>query len=377
MSHRVSAEAAVTEPIPATPDRIECRVDEGFAAWLAGMNGSVVLTTYQAGKVVLAGWDGRQVTILARDFPKPMGLAVDGPRLLLATRNEVVLLANAPDLAGDFKPEEPGRYDALYLPRVRYLTGDLNVHDVGFGSDGPWITATRFSCLARLSHAYSFVPTWRPPFVSDIVPEDRCHLNGLALVESQPRYVTCLGTTDAPGAWRANKADGGVVMDVSDESVRLQGLSMPHSPRWHDGRLWLLDSGRGELVRANLAAGTREVVCGLPGYLRGLCLVGPYALVGLCQIRERHIFGGLPIQQTNAALLCGVAVVDVRSGARVGLLEFTAGCTEVFDIGWLAGVRRPMLLNPVHPAQTEAFTAPTFNYWLRPANLLPEAPRVD
>jgi uncharacterized protein (TIGR03032 family) len=166
------------------------------------------------------------------------------------------------------------------------------------------------------------------------------------------------------------------VVDVADGSVRLRGLSMPHSPRWHEGRLWLLDSGRGELLRADAVAGTREVVCGLPGYLRGLCLVGPYALVGLCQIREQHIFGGLPIQQANVPLLCGVAVVDVRTGMRVGLLEFTAGCTEVFDVAWLPGVRRPMLLNPAHPAQMEAFTAPTFSYWLRPANVVPEAPRV-
>ncbi|QEG27856.1 hypothetical protein GobsT_26200 [Gemmata obscuriglobus] len=366
----------MTEPTADAPSRIECRVDDGFAGWLAGANGSLAVTTYQAGKVVLVGWDGRRVTVLARDFPKPMGLAVDGPRLLLATRHEVVLLADAPALAADFKPDEPGRYDALYLPRTRYCTGDLNVHDVAVGADGPWVTATRFSCLARLSHAFSFVPAWRPPFVSDTVPEDRCHLNGLALVDGRPRYVTCLGTTDAAGAWRGKKADGGVLVDVADGSVRLRGLSMPHSPRWHNGALWLLDSGRGALLRADPERGTREAVCGLSGYLRGLSLVGPYALVGLCQIREKHIFGGLPVQQTHPALLCGVAVVDTRTGARVGLLEFTAGCTEVFEVAWLPGVRRPMLLNPAHPAQTDAFTAPAFSYWLRPANALPEPPAV-
>jgi uncharacterized protein (TIGR03032 family) len=365
----------VTEPTTDAPARIECRVDDGFAEWLAGMSGTVALTTYQAGKVVLVGWDGRQVTILARDFDKPMGLAADGPRLLLATRHEVILLADAPALALDFRPEEPGRYDALYLPRARYCTGDLNVHDVAVGSDGPWLTATRFSCLARLSHAYSFVPAWRPPFVSDVVPEDRCHLNGLAMIDGRPRYVTCLGESDSVGGWREGKANGGVIVDVADGSVRLRGLSMPHSPRWHDDRLWVLDSGRGELLRIDPEAGTREVVCGLPGYLRGLCLVGAHALVGLGQIRERHIFGGLPVQQTHSQLLCGVAAVDVRSGSTVGVLEFTAGCTELFEVAWLAGVRRPMLLNPSHLAQFEAFTAPQFSYWLRPSNQISDDPR--
>jgi uncharacterized protein (TIGR03032 family) len=362
----------MTTPTP--EDRIACRVDDGFAGWLAGMNGSLILTTYQAGKVVLVGWDGHQVVVLPRDFDKPMGLAVDGPRLLLATRHEVLLLADAPALARDFDPAAPGRYDALYLPRARYCTGDLNAHDVAIGADGPWATATRFSCLARLSHQYSFVPAWHPPFVSAVVPEDRCHLNGLALVGGRPRYVTCLGATDGVGGWRAGKADGGVVVDVADGSVRLRGLSMPHSPRWHGGRLWLLDSGRGELLVTDPAAGTRAVVCRLPGYLRGLSLVGPYALVGLCQVRERHIFGGLPVQRTGVKLLCGVAVVDTRTGGTAGLLEFTAGCQELFEVAWLPGVRRPMLLNPTHPAQLEAFTAPDFSYWLRPANRLPDDP---
>lgn len=361
---------------PSSTDRIECTVTDGFAAWLAGMNGSIALSTYQAGKVVMVGWDGTRVSVLPRNFDKPMGLAVDGPRLLLATRHEVLLLADAPHLARDFRPEDPERYDALYLPRVRYLTGDLNVHDVAVGRDGPWVTATRFSCLARLSHRYSFVPTWHPPFVSDVVPEDRCHLNGLAMANGQPKYVTCLGMTDTPEGWRPGKADGGIVVDVDDGTIRLRGLSMPHSPRWRNERLWVLDSGRGELVCADPATGSRDVVCRLSGYLRGLCLVGPYALVGLCQIRERHIFGGLPVQQTEAKLLSGVAVVDLRTGGTTGMLEFTAGCQEIFDVVWLSGVRRPMLLNPTHPAQAEAFTAPQFSYWLRPADQLPDDPPV-
>ncbi|VTU01331.1 Uncharacterized protein OS=Isosphaera pallida (strain ATCC 43644 / DSM 9630 / IS1B) GN=Isop_0878 PE=4 SV=1 [Gemmataceae bacterium] len=352
--------------VSAPPDaRLDCRVDEGFAAWLAGANGTVVVTSYQAGKAVLFGWDGHRVTVLPRSFDKPMGLAVDGPRLLLATRHEVVLFADAPGLARDFAPDDPGRYDALYLPRARYLTGDLGVHDVAVGADGPWVAATRFSCLARLSHAYSFVPAWHPPFVSQVAPGDRCHLNGLAVADGRPRYVTCRGTTDAPRAWRPGQADGGVLVDVGDGGVRLRGLSMPHSPRWHDGALWVLDSGRGELLRADPGAGTREAVCGLPAYLRGLCLAGPYALVGLCQSRERHVFGDLPVQRTFPRLVSGVAVVDTRSGLAVGRAEFTAGVAEVSDVGWLPGVRRPMLLGPDHPAGREAVTAPAFGHWPR------------
>jgi uncharacterized protein (TIGR03032 family) len=360
-----------TAASPGTDDLLACAVSEGFVEWLASFDGSIAITTYQAGKVVLVGWDGRQVTVLPRHFDKPMGLAVDWPRLALATRHEVTLFADAPLLAPDYLEGQPGRYDALILPRAGYYTGDLHVHDTAFGADGLWVVATRFSCLARLSAEYSFAPAWKPPFVSEVVPEDRCHLNGLAMAYGGPKYVTCLGEIDTPGGWRPNKAAGGVVVDVASGQVVLRGLSMPHSPRWHGGRLWVLNSGAGELLTADGTGGPADVVCTLPGYLRGLCFAGPYALVGLCQIRERHLFGGLPVQQRFPALRCGLAVIDLRRGTTAGLLEFTAGCTEVYDVQMLPGVRRPMLLNRDKEEVRQAFTAPGFSYWLRPGNPIP------
>ena len=135
--------------------------------------------------------------------------------------------------------------------------------------------------------------------MTDLVPEDRCHLNGLAVRDGQPRYVTALGTTDTAGGWRERKADGGVLIDVRTSEILVRGLSMPHSPRWYDNRLWVLNSGTGELLVVDPESGRCDVACSLPGYLRGLTFVGPYALVGLCKIREKHIFGGLPVQQTH------------------------------------------------------------------------------
>jgi uncharacterized protein (TIGR03032 family) len=204
--------------------------------------------------------------------------------------------------------------------------------------------------------------------VSDLAPEDRCHLNGLAVVDGRPRYVTCLGTTDEPGAWRANKASGGVLIDITSDRIVLRGLCMPHSPRWHEGRLWVLDSGTGRLLIADPATGGSQAVCELPGYLRGLCFVGPYAVVGMSKIREKHIFGGLPVQQRCARLLCGLAVIDTRSGAQVGMFEYTAGCEELYDVRFLPGVQRPMILNLEKPAVHDAMATPDHCYWLRPSN---------
>ena len=357
----------VPPPREGASDTIRCDISESFPSWLSQAAGSIVLTTYQAGKVGMIGWDGRQVTLLFRDFAKPMGLDFDGPRMLLATSHQVIELANAPLLAYEFLEGQPGRYDALYLPRVTYDTGDLNVHDVAFGTDHPWLVNTRFSCLGSPSRDFNFIPRWRPPFITEVVPEDRCHLNGLAMEGGQPRFVTALGATDMVGGWRERKADGGVVIDVPSGEIVLRGLCMPHSPRLHDGSLWVLNSGRGELWRVDRESFRHEVVCSLPGYLRGLCFVGSVALVGLSTIREKHIFGGLPVQQQWPRLRCGVAVVELQTGRQLGLFEFTEGCTELFDVRFLSDVRRPMILNADKDATRQAVTAPEFAYWLRPS----------
>lgn len=356
---------------PREGDRIECSASDGFRGWLSQVGGSVVITTYQAGKVALVGWDGRQITLLMRHFPKPMGLAIAGQRLALATRHEVCLFANAPLLARDYLENEPGRYDAIYLPRVTYYTGDCNIHDLAFGQAGLWLVNTRFSCLSAMSDEYSFVPRWQPKFISQLCPEDRCHLNGIAMMDGRPKWVTALGETDDVGGWRANKATGGIILDVESGEIVLRGLAMPHSPRWHDGRLWVLDSGAGELCTVDPARSQKTVVCALPGYLRGLRFVGPFAMVGMSKIREKHIFGGLPVQDRHPSLQCGVAIVDIRSGRPIGQFEFTAGCTELFEVQHLAGVRRPTILNLSKEAVREAFTAPDFSYWIRPSTEIP------
>lgn len=369
----VNAETNLDEN-PGEP--VSCQADEGFQHWLSLSGGAIAVTTYQAGKVLMVGWNGQQVTMLLRQFSKPMGMAVMGDRIALATQHEVVLFANAKPLAHDYLEQQPGRYDTLYLPRAAYYTGDLNIHDMGFGQGRLWMVNTRFSCLASLSTDYSFVPEWRPSFISDLAPEDRCHLNGLAMVGDRPKYVTALGETNEVGGWRENKAKGGIVIDVDTNEVIHRGLSMPHSPQWYEGALWVLNSGAGELCRIDVQKGDRTVICALPGFGRGLCFVGDYALMGLCQIRERHIFGGLPVQERFAQLLCGVAIVNIRTGDQVGLLKFDSGCRELYDVKFLPGMLRPTILNLDKPAVREAFTAPEVAYWLRPSNLIHDDPTM-
>ena len=81
----------------------------------------------------------------------------------------------------------------------------------------------------------------------------------------------------------------------------------------------------------------------------------------------------MPVAEHFKRLLCAVAVVDVRTGGTAGTLEFTSGCQELFEVQFLPGVRKGMILNSQQPATRDAFTAPEFSYWLRPSNEIPIA----
>lgn len=358
-----------------TPNQVipfEARPDAGFVDWLTHAGGALAFTTYQAGVLVLFSWTGRQISVFLRRFNKVMGLDVEGERLLLATRNALMEFGNSAVLAHDFR--EPGRYDALYLPRVSWHHPDINIHDVAFGKTGIWMVSTRFSALCRPSEVHTFEPVWRPPFVDDWVPEDRCHLNGLAMQEGEPAYVTAMARCNIAGGWREQKVAGGIVMHVPNGEIVLDGLAMPHSPRWHDGYLYILNSGAGELLRLDKGSGRAEIVCSLQGYLRGLTFHGQHALVGLCQIRESNVFGGMPVKERYERLLCGVAIVDLISGRQVGMLEITSGCTEIFDIRVLTGRLRPAILNLEQPDVNDAISVPGAYYWMRPENEIKEPP---
>lgn len=223
--------------------RIDLKMDAGFGRWVEQAGSTVVISTYQAGKIVLIDHDGRQPAVNIRGTYAPMGLAIEGSRMSLALRESVVVLEDSPALAADLEPR--GFFEHLYRPSVTHATGDIRAHEVAFGRDGLWIVNTRFSCLCLPSDEGAFEPRWRPRFVSALVPEDRCHLSGLAMEHGSPAYVTAHAATDTADGWRDHKARGGVLIDVASGEPFVRGFTMPHSPRIAGEALWVLDSGEG------------------------------------------------------------------------------------------------------------------------------------
>ena len=326
-----------------------------LAPLLEGLGCSLLVSTYQTGRVIIVRADGDNANTHFCGFAVPMGLAYAGGDLAIGTKTQVHLYRNQPALCQRLEPA--GKYDACFVPRSTHTTGDVRIHDLAFAGGELWMVNTRFSCLATLDGTYSFVPRWRPPFVSALAPEDRCHLNGLAVVDGEPRYVTALGMTDEPGGWRDGKTTGGVVLDVRSGEPIVTGLCMPHSPRWHDGRLWVLESGTGRLGTVDLGSGVFAEVARVPGFARGLSFAGPFAFIGLSQVREQ-VFEGLPLTADGVERNCGVWVVDLRTGGIAAFLQFEGQVHELFEVAVLHGVRYPEVLEPGAELIESAFVLP-------------------
>lgn len=318
---------------------------------------SVVISTYQAGKLVFVRAEGDAVNTHFRNFLQPMGVAFDRGWLAVGTKTGVQEFRNQPGATANL--QKPG-HDALFLPRAAHGTGNIAIHEMEYVGDALWIVNTRFSCLCTLDRESSFVPRWRPKFVSALAPEDRCHLNGLTVIDGVPKYVTALGATDSNSEWRENKACGGVLIDVPSGEFVARGLSMPHSPRWFRGKLWVCESGAGSLAIVDPASGRLDTVALLPGFTRGLDFFGNLAFIGLSQVRESALFSGIPITDRLAVAerWCGMAVVDIDTGQLVAFLRFEAGVQEVFAVRVLPGLRYPELLNGDEDAIANSFVLP-------------------
>lgn len=332
--------------------------------FLAECRLSVAFSTYQTGKIFFVGRKpDNALSIFERTFNHCMGLwaSPDGQTLWLAAKYqlwrferavaEAVPHRSGTAVEGDTSGDGWSRrdHDVVYIPRVGYTTGDIDIHDVVVEDSGRVVfVCTQFGCLATWSETASFAPLWRPPFLSALVPEDRCHLNGLALRDGRAAYVTVVARSDVADGWRDRRRDGGCVIDVASGEAVVEGLSMPHSPRWYDGKLWVLNSGAGEFGYVDLATGRFEPVAFCPGYLRGLSFHGPYALVTLS--KPRHVtFHGLPLDERlaekGAEPQCGLQVIDLRTGQIAHWLRLDGTLvTELYDVVVLPGVRQPMAI---------------------------------
>lgn len=332
---------------------------------LRALNCSVILSTYQAGKVVLvSATEDEKLVQLPRNFDKAMGIALSKDRLAIAMRDELVLFKNSEKLA-KYYPKNPDTYDALYLPRATYFTGPVDIHDVHFGKQGAiWAVNTTFSCLCIIDQEYSFTPRWKPKFIKELIADDRCHLNGLAMHDGIPKYITALGIHDAPYAWKSDILNGGIIIDLDSDEIIARHLGMPHSPRIFDGQLFCLLSAKEKLIKVDVNTGKYEELAHIPGFLRGMAKCGDFLFIGTSQVRKSSsTFKKLGLDFADRAKYAGFVVLHLPTGKVVANYQWVSSVEEVYDIQIIPNKIRPNIANTFGNIHKRALMIPGKNYW--------------
>jgi uncharacterized protein (TIGR03032 family) len=347
------------------PPPFSCTYTPNIPELLLQLRCTIAISTYQAGKVVFIGPKNEEHLVqLPRTFQKAMGIGLEEDKMVIATKDEVVVLKNSTHLAAHY-PNKPNTYDALFMPRATYYTGQVDIHDVDYGDGTIYAVNTSFSCLIKIDDNYSFTPVWKPPFISNLASEDRCHLNGMALQNGRPKYVTAFNSGDTPQSWRPEVTTAGILMDVESNEFVAKELPMPHSPRLFDGEMYLLLSATGELVKLDLSTGKYDVVTKMNGFVRGLARYGDYAFVGLSRLRKNSsTFSKLKI--ADIANRSGIVVIHLPTGAKVGEIIYKASVEEIYDVQILPDMIRPGILNTQKPEYKMGLSTPESTYWARP-----------
>lgn len=348
----------MTKPLPP----FSCTYSPNVPELLSQLKCTIALSTYQAGKVVFLSATGPDKMIqLPRTFNNAMGIATSENKLAVACKSEVVVLANTPSMAPNYPPK-PNTYDALYLPRAQYFTGQLALHDMNWQNGQLLAINTLFSCISAVDEDYSFKPIWKPDFITELAPEDRCHLNGMSMNNGQVEYVTALGETNAYHGWRENKLKGGILINVPTGEIITRDLPMPHSPRVYDGKLYVLLSAAGELVEVDQKNGSYKTITKLKYFVRGMAKQDDYLFIGHSKLRHNSsTFRDLPIAKESVK--SGVLIVHLPTASLVGYIRYENSVDEIYDVKILPGLRRPGIVSHEKDVHKLAITTPGDNFW--------------
>lgn len=338
------------------------RFSPEFPEILEKLGGSIMLTTYQTGKVILLSTKDGKITQLVRDFDRPMGVSFHGELMALALRTNITLFKNSKFLAQTY-PKKENIYDNLYYPTATNITSYIDTHDITFCKYGLVAVNTAYSCLVKLDGQCSFEPIWYPPFIKEFASGDACHLNGVCVDEdSELRYISAFAKSTKPGGWRLNKLTTGILYDIKEQRYLCEDLPMPHSPRVYKGELYILLSASEELVRVDRVSGEKELITKIDGFIRGLSFYKNYAFIGVSKLRKSHTFGDLPIAKKK--LYAGCVIVDLNTKEKVAEVFYDDALEEIYDVAFIPDAKRVNILNHQMIQTNPAIITSKYERWI-------------
>lgn len=324
---------------------------------------TLAISTYQANKLIFISSNGSNLVQLPRNFDKAMGVSYEDGRLAIATRSSLQIFAENKQLAFNY-PKKPKTYDLIFMPRMTYYTGYVDLHDIELVGHEVYAVNTLFSCIVKMSDRYNWEPIWSPPNITKITSEDRCHLNGMIVRDGKPAYATAFNDGDALGSWRGVIPSGGILWDIEKNEKILEDLQMPHSPRWYDGKIYFLESAEGKVVCYDPVTKQKEVIFQLNAFARGLSKIGQYLFVGKSAIRSTSkVFKDLPIAQQK--IQSGVAVIDMEAGECIGEINYLSSVEEIYDVEIIPNAVRPNILSSESDYHLNGLSIPGATFWAR------------
>ena len=398
-----------------------CEYTDNIPAILKKLNISLAFTSYQAGRLMFVRSDGDSLDVNFKNFPRPMGLVATEEGITLGIFTQIVnfqredgLLeqikkplesieddVTAPRIkAKEMEKKEPNqqneenhvedvveltpeqkekrdkkiaeikayqdklnapvdeRVDACFITRSAHYSGMINIHDIDWGDEGLWVVNSSFSCLCTVEPDSSFVPRWKPYFISELVPEDRCHLNGMTLKDGKPAYVTTFSKFNTMGKWRKGDKFDGTLMSVESNEILLDGLAMPHSPRWHNDCVYFCNSGHGLVCKYHPVTKDLTTLAEVPGFTRGMDFFGSIMFVGLSKVREADVTNPAPLAQKYDETYSGIWFFNLEDNSEIGHIKFTGNVDQIYDIAVIPDCSFPELIEPSHPRMRNHFCHP-------------------
>ncbi|MDG1922580.1 MAG: TIGR03032 family protein [Glaciecola sp.] len=391
----------------------DCTYTDCLPELLGELGISVAFTSYQASRLMLVRTDGEEIDINFKHFPRPMGLSYTGSELTLGTFSQIINFkredALLPQIKDDLAPIEQDitaprakskheqnkeeavpleltdeqraqieqqnqqikqrqaqlhkavdpRTDSCFITRSSHYSGMINIHDIAWGNGQLWAVNSSFSCLCTFNPDYSFEPYWKPYFISQLEPEDRCHLNGMTLRDGKPAFVTTFSTFDEPGKWRDGDKFNGTLMSVAENRILVDGLAMPHSPRWYNDKVYFCNSGHGEVKTYCEKTQSVDTLIELPGFTRGVDFYGSLMVVGLSKVRQSDVTKPAPLAKKYDETYSGLAFINLDTNELIGLLSFTGNVDQVYDVAIIHDSTFPEIIEPSNPRLRNHFTYPS------------------
>jgi uncharacterized protein (TIGR03032 family) len=280
----------------------------------------------------------QELVLSVVDFDRPHGVAASGNKIALSLNQQLRLFVSrdqCEDCCQVDRSCATGNRREFSARQSRYTPG-FSSPDLAWGTDGLWIANPAFSCLSTLTNDGRLLNLWKPGFTSEFSEEDQCRINGVAMENGTPRYVTAMAEWNTVGDWRKPVLNPGVIIHVPGGEVLCRGLFSPAAPRVHNGRLWVLEACSGQLCHVNRQTGEVDVVETFPGYTTGLDCHAGYGFVGLSSTCGATDSATTPLA-AQGNLWCGLAVVELATGKAVEAVKLLSGFESISSVAIVAG----------------------------------------